>query len=204
MHIETTAHAIAAATDFGETAGPLASLARGDVPACFGRLGLRLATLLLEARATEAELNTPDGPDDALWERGKSEMAEIVRAVSDLSAWVENQRCAVDTCECRADRLLRRMLRDRHIAEQPGYSPQLQRVATLVIGHTDSLPYAFVHYRNHITHPVSQHGGWQARLVTSAGVTPLYESPGYPHTPLGLYYEDTRACLDAVTTALGR
>lgn len=204
MPIETTNHAVDAAAYFGEHDGPLASLARGDVPSCFAGLDRRLNSFLREARATEAELSIADGPDDALWERGRNEMAEIVRAASDLHAWVGTQRCAVDTCECRADRLLRLLLQDQHVAHHAGYSPQLQRVATLVIGHSDSLPFSFVHSRNHITHPVRQHGGWQARLVTSAGATPLYESPGYPGTPLRLFYEDTRACFEAVITALGR
>ncbi|MFI1189195.1 hypothetical protein [Streptomyces californicus] len=204
MPIETTAHAIEAAAYFGEHKGALASLARGDIPSCFAGLDRRLNSFLSEARATEAELSMADGPDDALWERGKSEMAEIARAASDLHAWVQTQRCSVDICECRADRLLRLSLRDRHVAHRAGYSPQLQRVATLVIGHSDSLPFAFVHSRNRITHPVRQHSGWQARLVTPDGVSPLYESPGYPGTPLSLFYDDTQACFEAVITALGR
>jgi hypothetical protein len=204
LRIETTEDAIAAARDFGTTTGPIAALAGGEAPACFARLGIELSGLLIESRATEAALHEPDGPDDALFERGKDEMAAIIRAVSDLNAWVDDQRCAVEMCECRADRLLRRLLRERRIPEQLGYSPQLQRMTAVIAGWSDEGAYVLVDYRTNIQHAVSDHHGWRARLVTSAGVAPLYESPDYPNTARDLYYDDTRACVDAVAEALGR
>jgi hypothetical protein len=204
LRITTTEGAIAAARDFGATTGPLAALASGEVPACFGRLGLELVRLLRQGRTTEAELHTPDGPDDDLFELGKTEMAEINGAITDLNAWTAGQRCAAATCECRADRFLRRLLRERHFPEEPGFSPQLGRMACLVAGYAFESRYALVHYRSHITHPVRLHGGWQARLRTSDGESVLYQSPGYPNAALDLYYDDTRACADAVTAALGR
>lgn len=39
-------------------------------------------------------------------------------------------------------------------------------------------------------------------MVTAAGVAPLYESPGYPMTPVSVYREDTLACVRVVTNAL--
>ncbi|GLF99918.1 hypothetical protein [Streptomyces yaizuensis] len=205
MHIETTGHAIAAARDFGTTTGPLSELAGGEAPACFGRLGLEVGRLLSESRGTEAALHEPDGPDDeVLFERGKTEMAEITLALVGLNAWVDEQRCVVSMCECRADRFLRRLLRERHIPEEPGFSRQLGRPVAVMAGYAFDTDRVLVHHRNRITHHVREHGGWMALLRTPGGESVVYQSPDYPATVLDLYYDDTGACVDAVAAALGR
>ncbi|MET9779140.1 hypothetical protein ABZ023_33665 [Streptomyces sp. NPDC006367] len=188
-------------------AGPIAEFAAGDTPLCFARLRLALAGLRKESLATAAELDMTDGPDDPLMERGKEEVAKIASAVATLLTWAEEQLCQVEFCECRADRLLRRLLEEAQVPEQTGYSPQLGRNSCIIAGSFDHKPdertaYVLIEHQNHIEHAVQAHRGWRARLVTAAGVAPLYESPGYPKTPVSVYREDTLACVRVVTDAL--
>jgi hypothetical protein len=206
MPITTQEEARDAASSLSE-AGPIAEFAAGSIPGCFARLRLALAGMRRESLATEAMLNMPDGPDDALMERGKQEMAEITSAIGGLLAWTEDQLCRVEVCECRADRLLRRLLEEAHLPGQTGYSASLGRNNCVIAGHFEADPdertaYVLIEHRNHIEHAVSAHRGWRARLVTATGATTVYESPGYPLTPVSLYYEDTPACVRAVADAL--
>jgi hypothetical protein len=190
-------------------AGPIAEFAAGPVPGCFARLRLSLDGMRRESLATEAILNMPDGPDDALMEAGKQEMAEITSAIGSLLAWAEDQRCQAEVCECRADRLLRDLLAEADVPEQIGHSPTLGRDNCVIAGYFEPEPdertaYVLIEHRNHIRHPVRMHRGWRARLITADGATPLYESTGYPETPVSAYYEDTRACIRVVAGALHR
>ncbi|WP_331746836.1 hypothetical protein OG923_34285 (plasmid) [Streptomyces halstedii] len=206
MPITTTEQARRAAKDMS-AAGPIAEFAAAGTPPCFARLRLALADMRQESLATAAELNMVDGPDDPFMERGKDEVAEISSAIGALLAWVEEQLCQVEFCECRADRLLRRLLEEAQVPGQTGFSPQLGRNSCIIAGRFDREPgertaYVLIEHRNHIEHPVRAHRGWRARLVTAAGVAPLYESPGYPMTPVSAYREDTLACVGVVTNAL--
>ncbi|MFE0369512.1 hypothetical protein [Streptomyces tendae] len=208
MSITTQEQARAIASTLSE-AGPIAEFAAGDTPGCFARLRLALAGMRRESLATEAVLNMPDGPDDPLMERGKEEMAEITSAITTLLAWTEDQACQVESCDCRADRLLRRLLKEARVPEQTGYSAELGRNSCVIAGHFEPDPgertaYVLIEHRNHIDHPVRAHRGWRARLVTADGVTPLYEAPGYPTAPVSSYDEDTRACIRTVAAALAR
>ncbi|MFK0047996.1 hypothetical protein ACIQU4_28685 [Streptomyces sp. NPDC090741] len=199
--------AAAAARRLDHRVGPLAELAVGDLPACFARLRIQLGRLTGDAHSTYALLDMPDGPDDALWERGKNEMIALAHGLGELHAWVSAQDCLLERCDCRADRLLRQLLREARVPECIGHSPKLGRATSVIAGHFEpdlGGRYVLVDYRNNIEHAVRFHGGWRARLVTDAGVYPLYTSHEYPHTPLGGFDRDTRACVDAVAAALGR
>lgn len=208
----TRNQAVEAAHGFQET-GPIGELAAGRLPACFARLRIRLGELLAESRGTEAALGMVDGPDDVLMERGKQEMAEITRALSDLHAWAGAQPCAPEHCECRADRLLRRRLTEAGLPEQTGYSPSSRRPVCVMAGYPeprddDSVVYAVIDHRNSIDHAVQVHRGWRARLITradeqaAADIRLVYESPGYPDAAVADYRADTQACTDAVAMAL--
>lgn len=118
MPITTPDRAVEAARFFGEHTGPLASLAAGTVPRCFGRLRIRLTDLRTDALATSAMLGLSDDPDDPLEELGRQELAEITSHAADLNAWVQSRQCQADVCECRADRLLRALLEDELIDVQ--------------------------------------------------------------------------------------
>lgn len=206
MPITTPEQARHAARDMS-AAGPIAEFAGGGTPPCFARLRLALAGMRRESLATAAELDMADGPDDPLMERGKEEVAEISSAIGALLAWVEEQLCQVEFCECRADRLLRRLLEEAQVPGQTGYSPQLGRNSCIIAGRFDRAPdertaYVLIEHQNHIDHAVQAHRGWRARMVTAAGVASLYESPGYPMTPVSVYREDTLACVRVVTNAL--
>ncbi|MCX4826758.1 hypothetical protein OG883_44760 [Streptomyces sp. NBC_01142] len=208
MPITTQEQARDAARPLSE-AGPIAEFAGGDTPGCFARLRLALAGMRRESLATSAMLDMTDGPDDPLMERGKEEVAEITSAIGALLAWVEEQFCEVEVCECRADRLLRHLLEEAHVPGQTGYSPQLGRNSCIIAGSfvrepDERMAYVLIEHRNHIEHAVRAHRGWRARLVTADGVTPLYESPGYPETPVSVYREDTLGCVRAVADALYR
>lgn len=122
MPITTPEQARHAARDMS-AAGPIAEFADGGTPPCFARLRLALAGMRRESLATAAELDMADGPDDPLMERGKEEVAEISSAIGALLAWVEEQLCQVEFCECRADRLLRYFLEEAQVPGQTGYSP---------------------------------------------------------------------------------
>ncbi|WP_332756919.1 hypothetical protein [Streptomyces sp. MT206] len=207
MPIATQEQAAAAALGF-DKAGPLGDLAVGRVPDCFARLRLRIQALLRESQATEAMLHMEDGPADALMERGQHEMAEISRSLRDLGAWVDVQRCAPSVCDCRADRLLRHLLSEARVPQQTGVSQKLKRPVCVLAGHYDSYTpdtalYVRIDHLNNIEHAVRLHRGWRARLVTPDGMQPVYESPGYPQTPVNDYYDDTQACVRAVADALG-
>ncbi|MFI1765121.1 hypothetical protein ACH41H_24115 [Streptomyces sp. NPDC020800] len=151
----------------------------------------------------------PDGPDDALWERGKNEMIALAHDLDELHAWVSAQDCLLKRCDCRADRLLRQFLREARVPECIGHSPKLGRATSVIAGHFEPDlsgrgRYVLVDYRNNVEHAVRFHGGWRARLITDAGVEPIYTSHDYPHTPLGDFASDTQDCVDAVAVALGR
>ncbi|WP_329020785.1 hypothetical protein [Streptomyces sp. NBC_01601] len=208
----TQDQAVETARGFRET-GPVGELAAGQPPSCFARLRLRLGDLLAESRGTEAALGMVDGPDDVLMERGKEEMAEITRELAALHAWAGEQQCAPESCECRADRLLRRRLTEAGLPEQTGYSPASHRPVCVMAGYPDprddgSMVYVVIDHRNSIDHAVLVHRGWRARLVTRTGSQAAadgqlaYESSGYPHTAVVDYRADTRACVDAVRAAL--
>ncbi|MFJ6753263.1 hypothetical protein ACIQNI_34590 [Streptomyces sp. NPDC091266] len=207
MPITTLREARQAAKALSE-GGPIAAFAADSgAPGCFARLRLALSGMRRESLATEAALNMTDGPDDPYMERGKQEMAEITSAISDLLAWTEQQLCEVEKCDCRADRLLRQLLEEAHIPEQTGHSASLGRNNCVIAGHFEPEPdertaYVLIEHRNHIEHAVRVHHGWRARLVTAAGVTTLYASPGYPQTPVAEYRDDTHACVRAVVGAL--
>ncbi|MFJ4702988.1 hypothetical protein ACIP5N_33040 [Streptomyces sp. NPDC088768] len=206
MPITTTEQARRAAKDMS-AAGPIAEFAAGGPPPCFARLRLALADMRQESLAAMAELNMVDGPDDPFMERGKDEVAAISSAIGALLTWAEEQLCQVESCECRADRLLRRLLEEADVPGQTGYSPQLGRNSSVIAGVFDREPgersaYVLIEHRNHIEHPVRAHRGWRARLVTAAGVASLYESPGYPMTPVSAYRDDTLACVRVVADAL--
>ena len=208
----TRNQAVEAARGFRET-GPVGELATGRLPSCFARLRLRLGELLAESRGTEAALGMVDGPDDVLMDRGKEEMAEITRELADLHAWANEQPCAPESCECRADRLLRRRLTEAGLPEQTGCSPASRRPFCIMAGDPDprvdgSVVYVAIDHRNSIDHAVQVHRGWRARLVTRADerapadIRPVYESPGYPDTAVDDYRTDTQACVDTVRAAL--
>ncbi|MFG2210975.1 hypothetical protein [Streptomyces sp. NPDC048638] len=207
MPITTLRDARQAAKALAE-GGPIAAFAAGrGAPGCFARLRLALSEMRRESLATSAALHMTDGPDDPYMELGKQEMAEITSAISDLLSWTEQQLCRVTECDCRADRLLRQLLDDAHIPEQSGHSPSLGRTNCVIAGHFEPDPdedtaYVLIDHRNNIDHAVRVHHGWRARLVTASGVTTLYASPGYPHTPVSVFREDTRACVRAVAGAL--
>ncbi|GGU40696.1 hypothetical protein [Streptomyces violascens] len=209
MPITTLKEARQAANALAER-GPIATFAAGQgAPGCFARLRLALSGLRRESLATSAALNMSDGPDDPYMERGKQEMAEITSAISDLLAWTEQQRCRVEECDCRADRLLRQLLDEAQIPEQTGRSVSLGRNSCVIAGHFEPEPdertaYVLIEHRNHIEHAVRIHRGWRARLVTATGITTVYESPGYPMTPVPIYRDDTHACVRAVAEALHR
>ncbi|KOU43229.1 hypothetical protein [Streptomyces sp. WM6378] len=207
MPITTLKEARQAAKALSER-GPIAAFAAGcGIPGCFARLRLALSGMRRESLATSAALNMADGPDDPYMERGKQEMAEITSSISDLLSWTEQQLCQVEECDCRADRLLRQLLQDAQVPEQTGYSASLGRNNCVIAGHYEPEPdehtaYVIIEHRNNIEHAVRIHHGWRARLVTAAGVTTLYASPGYPQTPVSVFREDTRACVRAVVGAL--
>lgn len=204
--------AMEAARAFGERTGPLATLAGGTVPQCFGRLRIRLADLRTDAIATVATLGLSDEPDDPLERLGKRELSDITSRVAELKSWVKTQQCQASVCECRADRLLRALLEDQDVDVQSGYRPadrnRQRRPVALIAGYRSSTakgerpPYVLIDHRNNIAHAVRLHRGWRARLVKTGTVTQVYASPEYPETPVGLYHQDTRACAAAVAAAL--
>ncbi|MFI5748935.1 hypothetical protein ACIBBE_24075 [Streptomyces sp. NPDC051644] len=168
MPITTPDRAVEAARFFGEHTGPLATLATGAVPRCFGRLRIRLTDLRTDALATSVMLGLSDNPDDPLEELGRQELAEITSHAADLSAWVQTQRCQADVCECRADRLLRALLEDELIDVQSGYRPADQsRPVSLMAGYSappskgERPPYVLIDYRNNSAHAVRLHRGWR-------------------------------------------
>lgn len=201
--------AAAAARALDHRVGPLSQLAGGELPRCFARLRLQLIQLEGEAQGTAAMLAMPDGPDDALWERGRDEMSDIISSLRDLTAWVNAQTCVLAVCECRADRLLRHELRKAGVLAETGRDVKSRRAVCVLAGYLDGGAHAGghhvqVHYRTNIEHAVRVHGGWEARLVTDTGAESIYRSPGYPRTPLDVFPEDTLACVEAVTAALRR
>ncbi|MEW1760573.1 hypothetical protein AB0393_29175 [Streptomyces cyaneofuscatus] len=207
MLITTLDEARTAASALSER-GPIAAFATGaGAPGCFARLRLALSSMRQESLATEAMLNMTDGPDDPYMERGKEEMAEITSAVGRLLAWAEEQPCQIEECDCRADRLLRRLLEDADVPAQTGHSTSLGRNNCVIAGRFEAEPdertaYVLIDHRNHIDHAVRMHRGWRARLVTAAGGTTVYTSPGYPNTPVSEFREDTGACVRAVAHIL--
>ncbi len=198
--------AIELARGFGERSGPIADLAAGTLPACFGRLRIRLTALREEAVTTTAMLSMGDDPDDPLFTLGMREVDEIRSMVTELDAWVQAQQCTLDACECRADRLLRQLLTERGIPAQNGVSAKAKRVTCVIAG--DAAPgsltgYVMVEHRQNIDHQVRAHGGWRARTRSQDGeLTLVYQSPGYPTADLQTYRADTRACVEAVDAAL--
>lgn len=202
----TPERVIALAQSFGERRGPIADLAAGNPPACFARLRIELAELRTEAVTTVSALSMDDGPDDPLIARGKQEVGEILSSVIGLDAWVQAQHCALDACECRADRLLRQLLDERGIPSQNGVSAKAQRVTCLIAGEAapgSLVGYVMVEHCQSIDHQVRIHGGWRARTRSEDGELILvYQSPGYPNTDLQTYRADTLACVEAVDIAL--
>ncbi|MEV6403884.1 hypothetical protein AB0M58_13190 [Streptomyces bobili] len=198
--------AVELARSLGERKGPIADLAAGTMPACFGRLRIKLAALRKEAIATTAELSMGDDPDDPLFTLGQQELDGILSAVTGLDAWVQTQQCVPNACECRADRLLRQLLTERGIPVQNGVSAKAKRVTCLIAG--DAAPgslvgYVMVEHRQSIDHQVQLHGGWRARTRSQDGqLTLVYQSPGYPTADLQTYRADTLACAEAVDAAL--
>ncbi|MFE0062934.1 hypothetical protein [Streptomyces sp. NPDC059003] len=196
----------------GERTGPLATLAAGTVPQCFGPLRIRLDELRTNALAASTMLGHSDEPDDPLKELGRQEMTAIFSGVAKLKAWVATRQCRAAVCECRADRLLRSLLEDQLIGVQSGYRPadrsRQRRPVALMAGYSTAAadgtrpPYVLVDFRNNIAHAVRDHCGWRARLITDGVATPVYTSPGYPETPVSHYYDDTQACAAAVAAAL--
>ncbi|MEV8335074.1 hypothetical protein [Streptomyces niveus] len=209
MVITTADAAIEAARAFGERTGPLATLATGTVPECFGRLRSRLADLRAVALSTMAELDRSDEPDDPLDELGKREVADISNQVTNLRIWVMAQQCQVAVCGCRADRLLRELLEDHFIPVQLRYrADDRRRPVAVMAGYSAPAadgtqpPYVLIDYRNNSAHAVRDHGGWRARLVAAGTPKLVYTSPGYPETPVSRFHDDTRACAAAVAAIL--
>ncbi|MEO3976931.1 hypothetical protein [Streptomyces sp. CAU 1734] len=189
------------------TSGPIGELGAGPPLGCFAPLRLALGAIRQESLATEAILHMPDGPDDPFMETGKREVAEITSAIGSLLNWADIQLCRVEVCECRADRLLRRLLEESMVPSQTGFSRTLGRNNCLIAGRFDARSaersaYVLIEHRNQIEHAVRGHRGWRARGVTGGVSTTVYESPAYPHTPVSVYREDTLACVGAVAGAL--
>ncbi|ATM24710.1 hypothetical protein SMD44_p10211 (plasmid) [Streptomyces alboflavus] len=211
MPITTLDEAVEAGRAFDARTGPLATLAAGTVPQCFGRLREYLADLRIGALTTMAQLSSddPDDPSEAL---GRQEMDEILSEVAELRAWAAPQQCQATVCEGRADRLLRSLLSGQQIAVELSYRPTdrrpKRRPIALRAGYSAPAangtrpPYALIDHRNSIDHAVQIHRGWRARLIIGEVATMVYASPGYPETPVSHYQDDTRACVAAVVPAL--
>jgi hypothetical protein len=206
LEIQSKEQAVEAARTLG-AGDALGELGAGKVPACFVHIRLQLHALLHECRATEALWDMADDDDDPLTLIGQREMAPLKEALLALRTWAEAQQCVLEACDCRADRLLRRLLVNEGVPIQTGFAGKPRRAVGVIAGDLEpadgTKTYVLVDYRTNIEHAVRVHGGWRARLVTGTGVTPVYEAPGYPAAPLSEYEEDTRACVRAVATALG-
>jgi hypothetical protein len=206
LEIQNKAQAVEAARTLG-AGDALGGLGNGKVPACFVHIRLQLHALLHECRAAEALWDMADDDDDPLTLIGQREMAPLKEALLALRTWAEAQQCVLEACDCRADRLLRRLLDTEGVPLQTGFAGKPRRAVGVIAGDLEPAggpkTYVLVDYRTNIEHAVRVHGGWRARLVTGASVTLVYESPGYPAAPLSDYEEDTRACVRAVVTALG-
>ncbi|WP_331753431.1 hypothetical protein OG440_40180 (plasmid) [Streptomyces sp. NBC_00637] len=206
MEIQNKAQAVEAARTLG-AGDALGGLGNGKVPACFVHIRLQLHALLHECRAAEALWDMADDDDDPLTLIGQREMAPLKEALLALRTWAEAQQCVLEACDCRADRLLRRLLDTEGIPIQTGFAGKPRRAVGVIAGDLEPAggpkTYVLVDYRTNIEHAVRVHGGWRARLVTGTGVTLVYEAPGYPAARLSDYEEDTRACVRAVVTALG-
>ena len=201
--------ATTAAAELHETKGPVADLARGVVPACFGRLRRQLADEVREAQTTAAVMSMHDDPGgEPFWDAGEAEIAEILRKVSELHRWAGSQECSPAVCECRADRVLRRLLTEARVPATLGYrrGQSDRRPVGLLVGNPypeDGPVYPVrVSHRGSIDHMVRLHRGWRAQLQTDAGWESVYESPLYPLTPVEDYARDTEACARAIVDAL--
>jgi hypothetical protein len=206
LEIQTKEQAVEAARTLG-AGDALDGLGTGKVPACFVHIRLQLHALLHECRATEALWDMADDDDDPLTLIGQREMAPLKEALLALRTWAEEQQCVLEACDCRADRLLRRLFDNEGVPVQTGFAGKPRRAVGVMAGDLEpadgTKTYVLVDYRTNIEHAVRVHGGWRARLVTDTGVTVVYESPGYPAARLSDYEEDTRACVRAVVSALG-
>ncbi|MGW1290871.1 hypothetical protein ACWD4N_46830, partial [Streptomyces sp. NPDC002586] len=109
MEISTQEQAAEAARSISAS-GALGGLGTGQIPSCFVHLRLQLHALLSECRATEALWDMIDVDDDPLTLIGRREMGPLKDALLALKAWTEAQQCVLGSCDCRADRLLRRLL----------------------------------------------------------------------------------------------
>ncbi|WP_327359566.1 hypothetical protein [Streptomyces sp. NBC_01304] len=208
MYVITRGQAAAVAAGFAASS-PLGGLAQGRLPDCFAHVRQQVYEALHDCRATEGYLAMEDGPADPFMESGQLEMAEMSQSLGRLRTWVEAQRCTVTVCACRADRMLRQLLKEAGIPAELGFSRKLQRYNCVIAGdyvadpgEGSVAPYVLIEHRNHIDHAVRYHRGWRVRRSTPGGVEVLYESPGYPQSPVGAYEDDTRSCVRAVGSAL--